>query len=260
MFRYEKSQPKALIPLSRDGLIQKPTTSSRNRSIILEENDWSNTVGQETYELDDFSRYIAIDVHICPCTADSFDSLEGLAGAQSTYGSSKTSNAPLLATNEDSQDYKNTDIHPCREHAPGRVKKQKCTWLFSGWRVGVTSNACLATVVLTLNMVLTIWASLSFPMDGGFGTLIQGDCDKVKSWALWLHLAINVLSTLLLGASNYAMQCLAAPTRQEVDKAHKEGKGVRIGIGGIQNLLYISRNRAIIFALLVVSSVPLHLL
>jgi hypothetical protein len=115
-------------------------------------------------------------------------------------------------------------------------------------------------MVLMLNLLLTVWASLSFPMDGGYGTLIQGGCSKVASWALWLHLAINVLSTILLAASNYIMQCLLAPTRQELDKAHIEGKQFNIGFGETLNFFRIGWNRKIIYILLILSSGPLHLL
>jgi hypothetical protein len=141
-----------------------------------------------------------------------------------------------------------------------KADKRKSTRRFSGWRVVVTLNACATTMVLFLNLGLTIWASFSFPMSDGYGTLIQGDCNKVKSWALWLHLAINALSTILLAASNYTMQCLLAPTRREVDKAHREGKEFSIGIGETQNLLLIGWSRKIIYVLLLASSVPFHLL
>jgi hypothetical protein len=259
MFRYRTDQSELLIPLSRDGLIHQPTRSSQEGSQILEENDWLNKIGHRTYELHDFTRYVD-HLHFCQFSTDSFISLRSSGSARPDRESSRSSYAPCLPPERDLEHLKDKECHPWWKQALGRVKRQKRTWFFSGWRVGVTSNTCLTTVVLILNIVLTIWASLSFPMEGGFGTLIQGECDKVKSWALWLHLAINVLSTLLLSASNYTMQCLLAPTRSEVDKAHKKGKGVRIGVGGISNLEHIARNRAIIYALLVLSSVPLHLL
>ena len=65
----------------------------------------------------------------------------------------------------------------------------------------------LSGVVFVLNMVITI----VFLVKGEVGTegsrrIYAGDCEKVKSKGLWLHLVINVLSSLLLGASNYTMQ------------------------------------------------------
>lgn len=81
-----------------------------------------------------------------------------------------------------------------------------------------------------------------------------------KRLDLWLHLAINLLSTLLLGASNYTMQCLSAPTRDEINKAHQQRISLDIGIPSIRNLRRISWNRIVLWWLLALSSVSLHFL
>ena len=140
------------------------------------------------------------------------------------------------------------------------MRRRNHRWFFSGWRGGVTAAACAAMAVLLLNTILTIWASVTFPMDGGIGTLIKGDCSKSKSWAQWIHLAINALSTILLGASNYTMQTLIAPSRREVDEAHAKGKMLAIGVPSVQNLGLINRKRLWLFIVLTISSVPLHLM
>lgn len=75
-----------------------------------------------------------------------------------------------------------------------------------------------------------------------------------------LHLAICILSSLLLGASNYCMQILSAPTRKEVDAAHAKRKWLSIGVASIKNLLYVDRRKTFVYILLGVSSIPLHLL
>ena len=88
----------------------------------------------------------------------------------------------------------------------------------------------------------------------------DGSCDKTKSMSLWLHLAINVLSTALLSASNFCMQCLSSPTRNEIDQAHQKHIWMDIGVPSVRNLRRISRNRITLWALLAISSIPLHLL
>ena len=40
----------------------------------------------------------------------------------------------------------------------------------------------------------------------------------MRNLGLWLHLLINIIPTLLSGSSNFCMQILAAPLREEVDK------------------------------------------
>lgn len=79
-----------------------------------------------------------------------------------------------------------------------------------------------------------------------------------KKLDLWLHLVINLLSTLLLGASNYTMQCLSAPTRNDINKAHQQRVSVDIGIPSVRNLRRISWRRVVLWWLLGLSSIPLH--
>ena len=67
-------------------------------------------------------------------------------------------------------------------------------------------------------------------------------------------------STFLLGASNAASQILAAPTRDEVDKAHAQGKWIHVGVLDFLNFKYITWKRIILCVLIALSSIPLHLL
>jgi len=106
----------------------------------------------------------------------------------------------------------------------------------TGWRFGVRAWASTAAVVFVVNLTLTIWVCRNFPMEAVIVTLISGNCSKIRTWAIWLHLGINVLSTILLTASNYTMQRLLAPTRKEVDKAHVKGQWLAIGVPSIRNL------------------------
>lgn len=115
-------------------------------------------------------------------------------------------------------------------------------------------------VVLVINIVACIIAVSKHEVAGNLAILYSGDCDKVKRLDLWLHLLINILSTLLLGASNYSMQCVSAPTRTDIDKAHRENLFMDIGVPSIRNLRYISWPRRMLWCCLVFSSVPLHLM
>lgn len=129
----------------------------------------------------------------------------------------------------------------------------------SGWRMTVALCTLLTVVVLLTNIGITIWAS-TLRLKDGYRVLIENDCEKSKSWGRWSHLAINFISILLLGASNYTMQCLVAPTRAEVDRAHRKGDWIDIGIPSVRNLWRISRRRVFVWLLLSLSSLPLHLL
>lgn len=63
-----------------------------------------------------------------------------------------------------------------------------------------------------------------------------------------------------LGASNYIMQCVSAPTRHESDQAHSKRDWVDISIPSIRNIFRISWQRRILWILLALSSTPIHVL
>ena len=131
---------------------------------------------------------------------------------------------------------------------------------YSGWRAGLVMSSCCTGAVFLLNVFLTIWATQKFGTSNGYGVLISGSCATTKRASTWIHLGINVLSTLLLSASNYCMQILTAPTRSEIDLAHSKGTWLDIGVPSMRNLRWISRYRVCIWILLAGSSLPLHLL
>lgn len=129
-----------------------------------------------------------------------------------------------------------------------------------GWHFWCKICAILTGTVLLVNLILTIWAASTFAVIDGVGTLQQGKCSTTRTLSLWLHLVINVLGTLLLGASNYCLQCLASPTRKEIDRAHQQKRALDVGTSSLTNLRRISRPRVISWCLLAISSIPLHLL
>ena len=130
----------------------------------------------------------------------------------------------------------------------------------NGYHFGVLCCAWTSGIVLLLNVLVTVSAATKFGTEGGIGTLQHGDCKRSSSLGFWIHLMINVLSTALLGASNYTMQCLGSPTRSEIDSAHMRGSSLDIGLPSIRNFWSIARHRKFLWVLLALSTVPLHLL
>ncbi|CZR67199.1 uncharacterized protein PAC_17098 [Phialocephala subalpina] len=129
---------------------------------------------------------------------------------------------------------------------------------FSGWRGGILAAACSSGLVLLINLIFTIWAAAKSKSGTQVGTIYAGDCATVRKADSGLHIAINVMGTMLLGASNYTMQCLSSPTRKEVDAAHSRGKYLDIGLPSPKNLN--GWKKKIVFTFLVLSTVPLHFL
>jgi hypothetical protein len=142
----------------------------------------------------------------------------------------------------------------------GRVAEKYLGPRFTGWRFGVLSFAFWASIVLSINIAATV---LGFAVASTEkGVFFDGDCVYVKRLNTGLHLAINILSTVILAGSNYTMQCLSAPTRSEIDAAHSRKPGVHLDVGilSIRNLSYISERRTFLWFLLGISSLPLHLM
>ena len=129
-----------------------------------------------------------------------------------------------------------------------------------GYHFTIFCCAITGIMVILINLCFTIWAVATFGVDGGFGTLQRGNCDRTRKLNFWIHLGINILSTLLLGCSNYSMQCLSSPTRKEIDKAHARHAWLDVGIPSFRNLRRLSKCRVALWWLLAISSIPLHLL
>jgi hypothetical protein len=121
---------------------------------------------------------------------------------------------------------------------------------------------CLSLVatVLLICLIFTIWAGATHSTQPGLViALHEGKCSTAREANFWVHLLINALATVTFAASSYTMQRLAAPTRQDLDNAHKDGDSFRIGSLAIWNFTLLSRTKGLIVALLWASSFPLHL-
>jgi hypothetical protein len=143
------------------------------------------------------------------------------------------------------------------------LASQQQTWKqrhLKGWRVGILCGAILAFFVFGVNLSFTIYGGITSETEDATRKLLySGDCEQVTKMSIGIHLFINLLSTLLLSASNYGMQCLSAPTRAEVDTAHAEKIWLDIGVLSVRNLSKISKKRRLLWLMLGLSSFPLHL-
>ena len=162
---------------------------------------------------------------------------------------------------ESSTELVTLDSETTREQPNSFSSAWKPVW-YTGWHTGVLACATCVVVVLLINVSLTIYAAThpEYKMEGGVGTLYSGSCDKSTKIGLWLHLGINALSTLLLSGSNYTQQCLAAPTRSEIDAAHARRQWMDIGVPSIRNLFRIKLERTMLWIAIGITSIPLHFL
>lgn len=129
------------------------------------------------------------------------------------------------------------------------------------WTCGLYVGLYASTAVLVSNIIILVIAlSVHGGVVDGIGTHAEGEVGTITIISTAFHVLANVLSTILLISSNYAMQVLCAPTRKKIDQAHREGQDLEIGIMSMRNLRNIDRKRDLLWSLLVFSSAPLHLL
>lgn len=129
------------------------------------------------------------------------------------------------------------------------------------WKRNIKLGCVSAILVFVLNFGLLVWTQIrSRHQSHGVAVIYSGTCTTARQISLWSHLTINVLSSILFAACNTCMQCLTAPTRDEIDKAHAKYVWLDVGVNTIRNLKSIPSSRRFTWACLALSSVPLHLL
>lgn len=137
------------------------------------------------------------------------------------------------------------------------------TRLPKGWRFGALLAVIMSSCVLTINVTVAILSWVWTRHRGytsNIAPIYTGKCTTVDNLGLVVHLGINIVSTLLLGASNYCMQIVCAPTRRDIDRAHEKGAWLDIGVQSISNLKHIKKAKLYAWLTLGLSSVPLHLM
>jgi hypothetical protein len=131
--------------------------------------------------------------------------------------------------------------------------------VLNGWR---KTGAIFFVLIWTLTLTLLILFLVSFFAVGSFTetTLYLGSCTQSSRNVLILHLFINIVSTAVLTSSNFFLQLLAAPTRDDIDKAHRRARWLDVGIPSLRNLRFVSWLKLTLWLLIAITSLPLHLL
>lgn len=118
----------------------------------------------------------------------------------------------------------------------------------------------VAITVVLINFGVAVWAVLQHPPIGGIGTLYVGDCSYTGRLNTLLHVVLNIISTAFLGAGNYCMQLLAAPSATEVSRSHKKDQSLEIGVQSVKNIARGKRIARVLWISLGTVATVLHLL
>lgn len=81
--------------------------------------------------------------------------------------------------------------------------------------MGASTAAVLALFSMAVNLGVALWLA-SKGEKSAMVEVYNGPCKNVAQADIWVHLAINIISTLLLGGSNY---CSTLPTSQDTHRA-----------------------------------------
>ncbi|KAI1461751.1 hypothetical protein F4805DRAFT_243841 [Annulohypoxylon moriforme] len=129
-----------------------------------------------------------------------------------------------------------------------------------GWRRTGFINVILA---FTCGVALLTCLVMSLKRPGSSlntSTIIyEGPCSNASRLNIALHLLLNLLATGVLASSNFFMQVVASPSREEIDKAHIFLLSLDIGVLSTKNLQHISYFKIVSWLVLVISSLPIHL-
>ncbi|KAI0410837.1 hypothetical protein F5X98DRAFT_384830 [Xylaria grammica] len=136
----------------------------------------------------------------------------------------------------------------------------------TGWRQSAKVNCAVLLVSSVALAVLVIVVLARSSLKPVFFYAAECDSGKVATRNLALHILINIVSTLVvksifrLASSNFFMQVLNAPTRQEVDEAHFKSSWLGIGVPSVRNAFRVSPFKTMCWISLFLSSIPIHLL
>ncbi|KAK9785704.1 hypothetical protein SCARD494_11704 [Seiridium cardinale] len=132
----------------------------------------------------------------------------------------------------------------------------------SGWkRAAHVNSIVLGAITLTLLACLITSAEQTAGLSKAH-MFYTGTCDggSAAQVNVALHLLLNVVSTAIFASSNFFMQVLNSPSRKEVDEIHSKGPWMGIGVPSVRNTFGVSKFKTSCWILLLVPSIPLHLL
>jgi len=129
-----------------------------------------------------------------------------------------------------------------------------------GWRkTAIINTALVAALTLTLAILVGVITSNSGSLTRNL-FFYQGPCDTSTKINVALHLVINIIAMGVVASSNFFIQVLNAPSRGELDVAHRKKKMLDIGVHSAKNMWHISRFKLVSILVFGLSSLPIHLL
>lgn len=171
------------------------------------------------------------------------------------------SSKPSSPLNPDSLRYATTSLLSRFFSSADRDHQRPKPWYrrMSRSKTMLATQMLLALLTCACNIAFLIWAYGVDKPVGGIGTLYQGSCDTADRLNTGAHVVLNVFSSLFLGAGNYCMQVLVAPSKRQVRRAGAVGgRSYDVGVHSLRNLRRIRGSKKALWGGLCACSGLLH--
>ena len=131
--------------------------------------------------------------------------------------------------------------------------------VLTGWR---KTGVIFLVLMWGLTLMLLVLLVISLRLNGSWSdtAIFVGNCPQSDRNVLLLRTGINVLATAILTSSNFFLQLLTAPIREDIDKAHDRSKWLEVGVNSLRNLRFITWPKLAIWLLIALLSIPFHLI
>ncbi len=131
----------------------------------------------------------------------------------------------------------------------------------TGWQRGGAVNIASLLIIGTILLVLLV-VSIARPGSSlsRSTVLYHMNRTRIENLNLAFHVIITLISTGIFASSNFFMQIITAPSRQDINRAHSQIQHLDIGVPSIHNLKVVSPGKQAAWLALLLSSIPIHLL
>lgn len=129
------------------------------------------------------------------------------------------------------------------------------------WKFVLLSWSIVALVIFYIHLGCTIFAIVRYGRGdhNGMQTMWTGDCRHASNVNTFLHVGISIMSNTVFSAGGYYMQCLLAPSRKEVDIAHRKSIWLHIGVPSFRNMKLVHKRKVLLWWLLAASTLLLQM-
>jgi len=158
-------------------------------------------------------------------------------------------------------------ILTCRRRKNGEVEEEE---KLGSWKKGMYLDFGMTTAIFIAHIIFLVVVYYYRRQPGagfwglyGFEVFSKAtDCDQLRHQRTGWSVIANILAALVGIFSSATLQALSAPTRNQLDKCHKNGDYMEIGVQSFHNINkpYLGWRKRILWILIMIMALPFHIL